>query len=321
MSVDMQTGRWVRLLSILFIGLMTSCGTEDGNDDNLDEDVQAVVPVTLSFEQQSMVILMGDSSQLGYQVKPDTTDVSDVVWTSSHPEVASVDAGGMLKGLTLGDTEIKVTSEKEKAEASLYVSVVPVPLSDILLDPDVIIAIIGQPTTLDITFDPPNASDKSVTWKVNDEEIATVTDDGVLTALKHGFVWVSAEQGNYFSDYQTVIPVAPGQIIAASHVNSFKANGKHYIDVFVGGMAEAVTVTEIKVYLKGREDPLASELRTVSPNLTFASGEAGEIPIEVTAAEADQLTYGRYVRLAVTTGAKNYYVYLSWFNVYEEVER
>ncbi|WP_350125596.1 Ig-like domain-containing protein [Imperialibacter sp.] len=298
---------------------MTSCGPEDGDDD-LDED-QDIVPVVLSFEQQSMIVLMGDSIQLGYQVKPDTANVSDMVWTSSHPEVATVDAGGMLRGLTLGDTEIKVSSEKEKAEASLNVSVVPVPLTNILLEPDVIIATIGQPTTLDITFDPPNASNRSVVWRVNDPQVASVTQEGVLTVLKHGFVWVSAEQGNDFSDYQTVIPVASGQIMAASHVNSSKADGKHYIDVFVGSLAEAVTVNEIKVYLKGKEDPATTELRTVIPNLTFAAGEAGEIPIEVTATEADQLTYGRHVRLAVTTAGKSYYVYLSWFNVYEEVER
>lgn len=55
---------------------------------------------------------------------------------------------------------------------------------------------IGQSKTLTVTITPDNATDKSVTWKSDNESIATINSSGEIMAKKDGIVNITATSSN-----------------------------------------------------------------------------------------------------------------------------
>lgn len=55
---------------------------------------------------------------------------------------------------------------------------------------------IGKSRTLTVTITPSNATDKNITWKSSDENIATVTSAGEITAKSPGIVNIIATSSN-----------------------------------------------------------------------------------------------------------------------------
>ena len=58
---------------------------------------------------------------------------------------------------------------------------------------------IGQTVKLEVSITPSDAVDKSVTWSSSDNSVATVTDEGLITAIKKGVavITVTTNDGNY----------------------------------------------------------------------------------------------------------------------------
>ncbi|WOK07024.1 hypothetical protein RT717_00110 [Imperialibacter roseus] len=75
----------------------------------------------------------------------------------------------------------------------------------------------------------------------------------------------SAEQGSDFSDYQRVIPVAAGQIMVASKVNSSKLDGKQEMERL--SAQSKIFISEQDFLFEQAMESLANaSIRTVGPD-------------------------------------------------------
>ena len=303
------------LIVLLLITGLHGCEEVPGEDTLENEKLPTAI--TLNFHELSMMV--GDSISLDYQLVPDTVEVTDLQWSSSDAEVATVSSEGLVRALSLGTTEIKVRSEAEQAQAVLTVTVIPTPLENVYLDADVIAAYIDEPVTLNITYEPEDATDKTLLWETSDASIVSINETGAITAKKTGYAWISASQLNGVSDHALIVPAAAGQLVAANQVNVSTGEQKHFIDIYVAALNSQVTVHEAVLYLGNQGDPASTQLKSVSPALTLDAGKGGKIEIEVNADEAYELTFGRYVRLDAEIAGSDYYVYLSWLNNIEIV--
>ena len=89
-----------------------------------------IVPVTdVYLNTASATIIVGSTEQLTAAVFPvDATDLS-IGWQSSNESVATVDANGLVSGVSPGDAEITVTTTNDAVSDICAVSVVPLNLS------------------------------------------------------------------------------------------------------------------------------------------------------------------------------------------------
>ena len=99
-----------------------------------------------------------------------------------------MDANGKVTGVKAGEATITVTTEDggKTATCKVTVSETSVAVTGVTLNKTELILDTGGSETLTATVAPADATNQKVTWKSDKPEIATVDDNGKVTAVKAG---------------------------------------------------------------------------------------------------------------------------------------
>ena len=138
--------------------------------------------------QGSLTLTEGDTQKLTPTVSPSNASVKTVTWTSYDSTVATVDQNGFVTAVAEGSTTIRVTTDDGGKTATCDVTVKArvIHVTGVSLNKTSLTLTEGETATLSATVTPADATDKSVTWTSGDTSIATVSSDGVVTAVKAG---------------------------------------------------------------------------------------------------------------------------------------
>lgn len=127
---------------------------------------------------------VGDTATLTATVTPAAATDKTVMWTSSDPDVVTVDQSGNITVAGVG--EATVTAEIWNGSALVSSSVditVPYPVLGVGISAPRNVLYVGGSVQLEAYVYPGNAADRSVIWTSSDEEIATVDANGVVTGV------------------------------------------------------------------------------------------------------------------------------------------
>ena len=119
-----------------------------------------------------------------------------VGWTSSNTAVATVNANGVVTGVTSGTATITASSEGVSGTTSLTVNSVPV--ATVTVAPSTAAVSVGNSTTLIATVRDGSANvmvNASVTWSTSNAAFATVSSSGVVTGVAPGSATITARSG------------------------------------------------------------------------------------------------------------------------------
>ena len=137
-------------------------------------------------------VIKTKSTKLEYTIMPENAGTKELEWSSEDPEVATVDANGMVTGKKVGKVAITaITKDGTGIIASSSINVIPLMVSDFSLQTTSAMRTIA--TQLDTNITPSEADNKKLKWSSLTPDIAIVTEDGVLTGLKVGTAKVKAE--------------------------------------------------------------------------------------------------------------------------------
>lgn len=147
------------------------------------------VPVTgIRFDKENILFSeIGETALLRATVLPEDADNKNVRWESSNEKVATVE-NGIVTCKGYGTTEISATTEDGGFTAVCKVTaerkeILP---TSITLDKADVTMNVGETTKLKADVWPTDADNKSVIWNSDNEDIAKVSSDGVVTAVKAG---------------------------------------------------------------------------------------------------------------------------------------
>ena len=149
----------------------------------------AGVSVTgVSLNESEIVMEVGDGAKLWETVTPSTAANKKVTWSSDKPEVADVDDNGNVEAKAVGEAVITVTTQDGGFTATCKVTVVGkvIPVTSVSLDKTTLTLTEGGSATLTATVKPDDASNKQVTWESDKVAVATVDENGKVTAVKAG---------------------------------------------------------------------------------------------------------------------------------------
>lgn len=171
------------------------------------------VPVSeIRLDQTECSILLEGSLNLKASVLPENASDKTVTWESSDPSIASVSSDGTITPHQLGTCII--TAHAGDKEARCQVTVDPISVSNIRLDRSSSVILIGSTLTLQATVEPENATYKTVTWSSSDERIATVSNEGMITAVSLGKCTISAQSGEKVATCEVTVNPIPVESIA-----------------------------------------------------------------------------------------------------------
>ena len=152
------------------------------NEKNITFVDKQVNAESVSLNTSEINLAKGASQTLVLSISPvDCTDA--VSWKSSNTSVATISDTGVLKAVGLGTATIKVVvgSKSASCKVTVYQPVTSISLNRSSLS-------MGALDTFQLTatVSPSTAVNKDVTWSSSAPEIASVTDNGLVTALGKG---------------------------------------------------------------------------------------------------------------------------------------
>jgi hypothetical protein len=150
----------------------------------------AVTGVTLN--KDTLTLPIGRGELLTATVLPEDAANKAVNWTSSDPDIATVDESGRVEAQALGSASITVTTVDGNKTAECTVTVIPIPVEDIVGVQTMIT--VGNPQKLNGTVIPSNAANQDIVWSVNDAGTtgATIDENAALSITAEGTVIVTA---------------------------------------------------------------------------------------------------------------------------------
>ena len=134
-------------------------------------------------------------------IYPSTVTNKNISWSSSSNEIATVNANGLITAVSTGTATITVTTEDGNKNNSLRATILPqatTPVESVLLNVGNIRLENGNTYQAIPTIYPSTATNKDVSWSSSSNSIATVDENGVITAVSTGTatITVTTEDGN-----------------------------------------------------------------------------------------------------------------------------
>ncbi len=141
----------------------------------------------IEFDKETVEINSNETIALNLTFVPSNTTDINVVYSSSDENVATVDKYGVVTGKGNGTATITVKTLDGGFADTCEVTVGGATLaSGITLSKSETTMNVGETETITATISPEDASVKTVNWTSEDAEIATVDEDGKITAVGPG---------------------------------------------------------------------------------------------------------------------------------------
>lgn len=167
-----------------------------------------VTSVAISPEQVSALNPEG-TVQLSATVLPENATDKSVVYASLDQTVATVSETGLVTAVAVGSTKITATAGEHQDEITINVEPATIAVTGVSITNSDILLTVGDASTgtlqLSATVQPATATNKNLTYSIDNSNIATVSETGLLTAVNGGVtkVTVTTEDGSY-TDEMTV---------------------------------------------------------------------------------------------------------------------
>lgn len=177
---------------VLGQGIITATTEDGGKKATCQVTILArkIAVTGVSLSEQTLQLYKGESRILNATVNPDNATDKTVNWDSSDESVASVDQSGKVTAIHSGSTTITASIGKFSATCAVTVPEEFVQLNKASLSLEK-----GASETLTATVSLGNSVDKTVKWDSSNPYVASVDQNGKVTAVGGGVATISASAG------------------------------------------------------------------------------------------------------------------------------
>ncbi len=197
--------------------------TSRGTSTKFNITVNEITATGIEIENKIEEITLEETQKLNVIFTPENTTYKDIEWSSSDENIISVSSDGTITAIELGTATI--TATHKELQDSFEIEVLPIKaesieiqeLTDYEQTDDGEGYKVNENDTVSLTaiISPENTTDKTIKWSVDDENIATIDENGNLAILATGTVLVTAETENGKTDEITLeiysnVPTAIG---------------------------------------------------------------------------------------------------------------
>lgn len=173
------------ILLAIFVALLAtpSCKKEKST-----EGPPAIEVSGVSVDKTTVGLKVGDKVKLVATVIPDDATNKNVSYESDDNNIATVTQDGEISAVGEGSIIVWVTTEdgQFKASCKVYVSNTAHLVKEIELNETELTLAVGETFQLTADIKPSYANNKNVVWSSKNEQVATVNETGLVTAIAGG---------------------------------------------------------------------------------------------------------------------------------------
>ena len=227
------------VVKFLSAGKVVLTASQPGNDEF--EEAESVVKTIVVGKKSQSIEWTQEFSEIKVGDEIELTAVAssglEVEYASPDYEIAQI-RGNVVKFLSAGEVMIIAyqpgNNEFEEAESiEKIVLVSPILVESILLDSSDVLMEVGDTKQLTATVLPENATNDNIEWASSDNEVATVTEDGLIAAVGEGIAVItvrSTDGSNISASCNiTVSGFSSVENISASDCRIFVKNNTLYV--------------------------------------------------------------------------------------------
>lgn len=201
--------------NIITVGSGTAIITAITDDGDYIAQCQVTVSVKVKgvdLDQKDITINVGNTIALKANINPDVASDKTVEWTSSDTSVATVDKDGVVRGVKTGSTTITAKTNDGGFEASCTLNVINA-VKGITVSDTRIALYPNKTKQLKASVTPADADNPNVVWKSNDDEVATVSETGLVTAKMPGMATITVKSVD--GEYTATCTVTVGKHVSS----------------------------------------------------------------------------------------------------------
>ena len=149
----------------------------------------------VTLNKSTLALEVGATETLIATVEPSVAKNKSITWSSSSEDVATVSTSGQVTAIAKGTAVITATAHNGVKE-TVAVTVSNIDATEVSLNETTLTILIDNTATLTATVTPTNATNKNVTWTPSNTAIATVDENGKVTAKAAGTTTITASTHN-----------------------------------------------------------------------------------------------------------------------------
>ena len=210
-------------------GNNNSNNNNNNNNNNSNNNNNNNNTPELILQNDNYVLKVGETKKISYVINPQDTIVE---FSSSNPSVVSI-SSNVLTAKAVGTSIItcKAKGVVKTIKVSVLTNIVDVLSLEISGSSSVYV---GKTIKMEALIKPENASDKSVNWSLDRNDLASITNDGVLTGIKPGTVKVICTVSSKITTKViNVLPIPVSKIEVSSNNISLNQGDTYYLNPII----------------------------------------------------------------------------------------
>jgi len=188
-------------------GILSKCEVEIAN----------IQVESIDLSEENLTLERGKEKKISATIKPENANDKKITWNSENDTIAEVSTEGTIKAITIGTVLITARTSNGKKDTIKVTVVEPndsnqtasnsavitptastevIYPSEIILELDELELYPNEQKQIIATVEPEDATNKSITWSSSDNNVASVDNNGLVTAIKAGLVTITARTNN-----------------------------------------------------------------------------------------------------------------------------
>lgn len=173
------------------------------------EKDKSVAVTEVRLDKTATTLVEGDTEELMATVMPENATDKGIEWKSDNESVATVSQTGLVTALKEGSSAITVITNDGgfKATCDVTVNKKVIAVTSVVLGNTELTLVEGEEEKLAVAVTPENATDKSVVWESGNESVATVSQEGLVTAVGEGkaTITVKTNDGGFSASCEVTV--------------------------------------------------------------------------------------------------------------------
>lgn len=287
---------------------ITAASAEDGNiKATCDITVTKVNVDSVNLIDSAVTLTINSTKTLVFEILPANATVKTVSWTSSNPAVAEVNpTTGLITAKTEGSTNVTVASIDDPSKTD--VCAVTVSAQQFLVNSisitETLIVGKGAEKTISVTFDPLNATNRSISWTSSNDAVASVNPTtGVVKGISKGTATITATSANGKTDTCAVdVQTGVRTVTFANDVEGLNLD-RMQIEILnvPADYTNSVNVNYTKFDDQGVGTPSVTKFRKITIDgvnqFVLSSSDEGPIPSFKTLIFDEEIPFGAEVKI------------------------